>query len=665
MPDSANALFVDNTGIYIAGTGNAQGEGGEELFNTNFVQSDVFVHKLAAPGIDDIERVDWTRQFGGSGQDEGTAILLDSHGLVVAGQTNGALPTAVSDGKLDTFIARTAQTGSVKAGLTWVLPGGSFSAGEIVYGADNDLYGVDPNTGATRELLATPDYFESAPAASREVNDRRIVYASTRSCFGECGFVYDLHRIDTAPADPSATDALFVEEGNNPSWDEAGNIAFDRNVYPNGDQIFVIKSTGTAGNETTLTDGSDPSIANGTTAMTRFICVPAVSCSDEVFIMNAKSGGIVNVTVSVPPGTNASDVKVDLLFDCGGTNPLKQPLATGLLPTTSTEPVGTTPGQATYEFHTFDPSHACGGSAGHITAIASDGWLTSPIADPNAIADVISAPKTPVAAIYTPLDQQHILQFQQISLNGTGYDAEDRVITDLTWKEGSTVLGAGSQLILNPPAAGWVPGSHHTYTLIAKDADGNTATDQVEVIIDGDQDNDGMSNATETSYSCLSSGVNDASNAFTDADGDGVSNADEVALGTNPCVAETSYNASVDYNPDTTNVPSSGNVVTVYVRVPRIDKVIGSTVQIYKVGGDSPNCTGGKNVGLFAQSWSVSNGVGTAKFDRQKLNTYLNDPNYLGSRIAICIAGRESPVTTGDPQPTFSGYDTTLVIPNR
>jgi len=108
-------------------------------------------------------------------------------------------------------------------------------------------------------------------------------------------------------------------------------------------------------------------------------------------------------------------------------------------------------------------------------------------------------------------------------------------------------------------------------------------------------------------------------------------NLDDYVLTGKPCVRATSYSATAVFNPDPLPMTSSGNPVTVYVRTPYRDvsQVSPSSVQISQIEG--------KPTSFKAYAWTVSAGVATAKFDRQKLLPYLRTEHLTGRRVAFRI----------------------------
>jgi hypothetical protein len=95
--DDAVGIVVDTSGVYIVGdVGNALP--GQTYNGGSY---DAFISKYDPDGTEL-----WTRQFGSSGFDEGLTVAVDTTGLYVAGETDGALPGQTSVGNLNAFIRK-------------------------------------------------------------------------------------------------------------------------------------------------------------------------------------------------------------------------------------------------------------------------------------------------------------------------------------------------------------------------------------------------------------------------------------------------------------------------------------------------------------------------------------------------------------------------------
>ena len=96
LADSATALTVDASGVYVAG-----GTFGTFPGQTSAGGRDVFVQSYAPDG-----NVLWIQQFGTPGEDAATAIVVGASGVYVAGYTWGALPGWTNAGFNDVFLQK-------------------------------------------------------------------------------------------------------------------------------------------------------------------------------------------------------------------------------------------------------------------------------------------------------------------------------------------------------------------------------------------------------------------------------------------------------------------------------------------------------------------------------------------------------------------------------
>jgi hypothetical protein len=270
-----------------------------------------------------------------------------------------------------------------------------------------------------------------------------------------------------------------------------------------------------------------------------------------------------------------------------------------------------------------------------------------------------------VAAIYSPLDGGEILQFGVIPLRGSVKDAEDGELSGgaldwtITGPDGTNVPaapGTGTTLDLAPPADGWTVGTY-TATLTGIDGDAEVASASVEFGILADADHDGIPADVETAPgSCLGPDAdNNPFNAFGDQDLDGIPTSDDLLTNGGPCVAETDYQAFASFDPETLYVPAAGKHVTFTITIPyrSLADVDGESVRISAIGG-LPVDIG--NVG-----WSVKDGTGFAKFDRQELAAYMTSEGIMGHAISMTVTGDSKSGIS--PAWTFIGSDSTFVLP--
>ena len=99
---------------------------------------------------------------------------------------------------------------------------------------------------------------------------------------------------------------------------------------------------------------------------------------------------------------------------------------------------------------------------------------------------------------------------------------------------------------------------------------------------------------------------------------------------------------------------SSGNPITAYVRVlgRNVTQVAAANVRITRIADFDVST----NNSFRATAWTVSNGVGTAKFDRQTVVQFLAAHNIHNQVISITVRVGPSP-----PAWSAEGLDTVLV----
>lgn len=94
--ERGQAVHADASGVYVAGSTSAAFSGYE-----NSGGRDAFVRKFDHNG-----QVVWTRQFGSTGDDLGSALTSDRSGLYLAGFATGALPGLTALGDLDIYLRK-------------------------------------------------------------------------------------------------------------------------------------------------------------------------------------------------------------------------------------------------------------------------------------------------------------------------------------------------------------------------------------------------------------------------------------------------------------------------------------------------------------------------------------------------------------------------------
>jgi hypothetical protein len=121
------------------------------------------------------------------------------------------------------------------------------------------------------------------------------------------------------------------------------------------------------------------------------------------------------------------------------------------------------------------------------------------------------------------------------------------------------------------------------------------------------------------------------------------------------CTAEHDFSALANFDPDEFNIPATGQVATVSIRVPykSMSQINGDSVRITEIGGMAVNIT------QIPRGWSVKDGVGVAKFDRIALAEFLEDHGMVGQRVTIVVEGSSKAGVT--PPWSFEGIDSTMV----
>jgi Tfp pilus assembly protein PilZ len=92
--DYRKGVAVDAAGVYVVGETAGAFPGW-----TNQGETDVFVRKYDHNG-----KVAWTRRFGTSSTDSGQGVTVNASGVYVTGETRGAFPGWINQGRVDVFV---------------------------------------------------------------------------------------------------------------------------------------------------------------------------------------------------------------------------------------------------------------------------------------------------------------------------------------------------------------------------------------------------------------------------------------------------------------------------------------------------------------------------------------------------------------------------------
>ncbi len=171
--DRGNAIAVDSTGnTYIIGTTLSPDfpttVGAFDRTSHNQQQAHVFVTKLNASG----SALIYSTLIGGGGNDNGTAIAIDSTGNayvtgVAGGQapiyptTAGAFQTTYGGGLLDVFVTKLNASGSALIYSTLISGGGTDSANGIAIDSTGNAYVTGQTGGSAPPYPTTPGAFQT------------------------------------------------------------------------------------------------------------------------------------------------------------------------------------------------------------------------------------------------------------------------------------------------------------------------------------------------------------------------------------------------------------------------------------------------------------------------------------------------------------------------
>jgi hypothetical protein len=348
---------------------------------------------------------------------------------------------------------------------------------------------------------------------------------------------------------------------------------------------------------------------------------------------------------------------------------IRVPLVAGVKPSVE--------GQRASFSHDFDSRVVCA-RGGRVTILVriNDGYTQS-----DFVEDSVGAPaqQPPVAVISSPAAQAkapNILSHEAMSFVGFGWDHEDGSLPDssLRWfLSGPSFSGAdpnephgtGSTLTLPAPKTdcGWSEGTH-TARLEVTDSKGRSSSETVTFEVSKDCDNDGIPAPVEP---CFTGSDANSADAFIDFDKDGLVNQQDE----NPCSPRTDYEGIANFDPDTLNVPSKGgaNSVTVHVTLKHRDlrqvSANPDTLRVVEIGGaDVSQDPAFRNTG-----WSVTTAggtvIGTAKFDRQALISFLYDKHGITNADVTFLIKGEAPAQPGSPAFRFTALDTFKVQGQR
>ena len=450
----------------------------------------------------------------------------------------------------------------------------------------------------------------------------------------------------TATATQVPIPQLIVSNGTDPSWGDAGLIAYVGEIRhildlnPNG--IYTVHPDGTGATQlTTNPSDATPSLSGGTVSFQQVDRIGDVTVLD-IWLTGAASL-VTTTTTSTQPIDPPANLRADVFYSCpSGAN---YPVAVGQPPTSTS---GTT---ATF-LTNYDPGLACAG--GSVVAKVNDGFQQSSAGTAQPLS-VVS--KTPIVSISSPqasdcsrLHGCDLLQFDNIPLAGTAKDAQDGQLpcttaqscSALTWSlsgpSGLTRSGTGGTVDLAPPAGGWPVGSYIA-TLSVTDSAGKSGQAQVTFPIDANATDTGIPDSVSNSAACQALGYSNTNPLPPyGLSVNGIPNIDDPT----PCTLKTGpYNAMIYSFPQTIYEQSTAITFAAGIAIPyrNITQVSGGSVKITAISGQITTFANSSWQVVTVSGFDHVNGGGLATFSLQRLIAYLKSVGTSSGSITITITG--------------------------
>ncbi|MCW2635091.1 MAG: domain protein beta Propeller [Blastococcus sp.] len=611
--DGSSVAFVSDRFDLVAGDTNNQ--------------PDVFLRDLTGGGllervsIGDDEAQPNSASFGPSLSDDGRFVAFSSWAAnLVADDTNGIADVFVRDRQADTTERVSVDSSGAQAsgdqqnsGLETTisddgaLVGFSSTATDLTGGDNNDTWDAflhDRETGATRRI-SDSELFDGAYLPSLS-GDGQYVGFSGRSWSPDSGWGWRAYVLALSTDD-------LQRAISRTSGDDANDVGAPSLSDDGGRAVMTANTTDLVG------DGEPFGISHAY-ASTRADAGPPLPAGQE------------QVSV-VATDDHPEDQRLDLLYRCpDGT---ASPVAVGLVPTEIDA------GSASWATN-FDASLGCEG--GDLVTRVNDGFDLATAAQAGSVPAETSGPGVPIAAITRPAAT--VLQFEGVVLDGSGRDAEDGTLggSALSWAvtgPGTNRQGSGGHVDLLPSSRGWSAGTY-VITLNARDSSGRTGTDTATFTVLPDADHDGLPPSADVRSCGGTSADADPSNAYADPDGDGVPSRDDYSLGGTAavCVARTAYDAQLTLS----SLTATTGVLKVRVPYRDLRTVSGPSIRVTDISG--------RPVTFRAAGWSVSGGVGTARFDVRPIRAFLAANGMTDSQPVVTVTG--SGTAAGRPW-TFRG----------
>jgi hypothetical protein len=398
----------------------------------------------------------------------GNEIAYDDAGDIYTQTVDLSGPTATFGNPVKVYEATNGEFTFPASHPSWSRDGSSLAL-EIQTGGDattgtavTDIYTI-PSTGVSLFDDGTTPITDigtaHTPSWSHTPGEARIAFMVP--CTEICTTI---ELADPTAPDPTSTPAFLVgglqpwfgADGRVAYVNSAGNIA---TIKPDGTGVTQVS---TSGQDSAPTTGGGKVGFDRTLPATVVCSELCISGQEDIMLTSVNGQFAVSFTA-----TSTAPLKGELDYLCNG---LTYPVQVGLFPDQISGSAQT--------FNTnFDGSNACGG--GTLVARVSDGVQYGASGTGTTTTGTLTVdPKPPTAAIYAPNDQIYGIgpYFGGIAANGTGYDAEGRILPDtglhwtLKYPDGSVRdLGNFSSSDLPAPAGGW-PAGTYTFTLVATDA---------------------------------------------------------------------------------------------------------------------------------------------------------------------------------------------------
>lgn len=517
----------------------------------------------------------------------------------------------------------------------------------VVFVRAGDVHVRDLTTGTERRIYARQDQVGFTDASASHPSADPL---GTRFVVSVQGRLYVLSpalvgsnpltcRLDGLPG-VGCTQIVSTGDATWPSWSSDGFIAYER-----ADGVHRVNSDGT-GQQLVEAGASRPSAGGPTIAYVKTGIVletagvtttgttnaadtsPALTDEGNVFLFDRTVGAQHDIFTSVfdPANTivqstddNPEDNRLYAFVTTPGTG--NTPVLFGAKPTSVSG------NSASWDIDIPQSGIQAGSSLYYVVV---DGFLQSAQKSDGTTGSAV----TPRGVIHVPANGAVGLQYDALSATGLITYPDGRVLADadhlwsVSCAGGFTATGTGRRMPdVQPPVGGFTPGTC-TFTLRARTPQGDIVMDTATETLEPDADHDQIAASKDKTCGGATKD-NDASNGFADDDGDGIPNKYDGAM----CVSANTV--TVDFDPNTLNIGSTGVPVTVYVAAPAgrdLRTVSAASVAITDINGYTTS--------IAAFEWSATRTSAVAKFDRATVNSFFHDhPELIGQKVRIVITG--------------------------